>query len=102
MIAVAALPCAAGAAEFMRLRTPPSARTMPVTWFTDLPSPEEADASKDPCVAATGQIRIGGKLIGTGSLVLNRREVLTAGHVAAFAKAPHRRFTFLLGYNQGK
>jgi protease YdgD len=104
LIAGAVLAGASGgqAAQFLFLQTPPSAHATPVTWFTDLPSPEEADAAKDPCVAATGQIRIDGELVGTGSLVLNRREVLTAGHVAAIARAPHRRFTFLLGYNQGK
>jgi protease YdgD len=102
MIAGAGWPAKhATAAEFLHLRMP-NARAMPVAWFTDLPSPEEADPSRDPCVAATGQIRIDGQLVGTGSLVLNGREVLTAGHVAAIAKGPHRRFTFLLGYNRGK
>jgi V8-like Glu-specific endopeptidase len=102
MIALAALPAPTRAAQFLLLQTPPRTQAVPITWFTDLPYPEEADAAKDPCVAATGQIRVDGVLVGTGSLVLNRREVLTAGHVAAIAKSPNRRFTFLLGYNQGR
>jgi V8-like Glu-specific endopeptidase len=75
---------------------------IPVTWFTNRPEPEAADPAKDPCVAATGQLRIGDEFLGTASLVLDRRVVLTASHVAWLDGKAQDRFTFLLGFDHGK
>jgi len=79
-----------------------SAAVVPVTWFTDLPSAQDADAAKEPCVKATGQLRIDDRFLGTASLVLNRREVLTVSHVPAVNGVPHDRFSLLLGYDRGR
>jgi len=74
---------------------------IPVTWFTDLPDPEDADPAKEPCVSATGQLRVGDRFMGTASLVLDRREILTASHVPALNGNPQERVTILLGFNRG-
>jgi hypothetical protein len=96
-----ARPAAAGG--YLSLGGRPDARAViPVTWFTDLPDPEEADAAKEPCVSATGQLRVGERFMGTASLVLDRREILTASHVPALNGNPQDRVTFLLGFNRGK
>ena len=60
-----------------------------------------ADSAKDPCITATGQLRIDDRFLGTASLVLNRREVLTVSHVPAVNGLPHDRFSLLLGYDRG-
>jgi len=93
----------ATAGGYMNLGVRTGASAMiPVTWFTDLPDPEEADPVKEPCVSATGQVRIGEWFMGTASLVLDRREILTASHVPAQNGKPQDRVTFLLGFNRGK
>ena len=63
--------------------------------------PRTADSAKDPCITATGQLRIDDRFLGTASLVLNRREVLTVSHVPAVNGVPHDRFSLLLGYDRG-
>jgi hypothetical protein len=75
---------------------------LPATWFTDRPSPEDADPVRNPCVSATGRIDVDGSFTGSGSLVLDRREILTASHVPAVQGVAKDRFSFLLGYNRGK
>ena len=73
-----------------------------VTWFTDLPAAQAADPARDPCITATGELRIDDRFLGTASLVLNRREVLTVSHVPAVNGLPHDRFSLLLGYDRGR
>jgi V8-like Glu-specific endopeptidase len=98
---LAALPAAAGG--YLPLGARPAAgAAIPATWFTDRPDPEEADPAKDPCVAATGQLRIGDRFLGTASLVLDRRVVLTASHVPWLGGKPQDRFAFLLGFDRGR
>ncbi len=80
----------------------PAAPLVPATWFTDLPAPEDADPAKEPCVTATGRLDVDGEFMGTASLVLSRREVLTVSHVPMKAGVRRDRFTFLLGYNRGR
>src|SRR3954447_1792220 len=91
---------AAGAAGLLH-RSLPAAMTSVtrVTWFTDLPAARDADPATDPCIRATGQLRIDDSFLGTASLVLNRREVLTVSHVPAVNGMPHDRFSLLLGYD---
>jgi len=94
---------AATAGGYINLGVRTGASAMiPVTWFTDLPDPEEADPAKEPCVSATGQLSVGELFMGTASLVLDRREILTASHVPALNGTPQDRVTFLLGFNRGK
>jgi hypothetical protein len=98
---MSARPAMAGG--YLNLGGRPAARAViPVTWFTDLPDPEEADPAKEPCVSATGQLRVDERFMGTASLVLDRREILTASHVPALNGKPRDRVTFLLGFNRGK
>jgi V8-like Glu-specific endopeptidase len=102
---LAALPAAAGGYLPLGVRPPAGAATgaaVPVTWFTDRPEPEDADPAKDPCISATGQLRIAGRFLGTASLVLDRRVVLTASHVPWLGGKPQDRFTFMLGFDRGK
>ena len=92
----------AGAAGLLHQSLPRGmAAAIPVTWFTDLSAARHADSAKDPCITATGQLRIDDRFLGTASLVLNRREVLTVSHVPAVNGRPHDRFTLLLGYDRG-
>jgi hypothetical protein len=93
----------AGAAGLLHRSLPRGmAAAIPVTWFTDLPSAQDADSAKDPCIKATGQLRIDDRFLGTASLVLNRREVLTVSHVPAVNGVPHDRFSLLLGFDRGQ
>jgi hypothetical protein len=92
----------AGAAGLMHQSIPRGmAAVIPVTWFTDLSAARHADSAKDPCITATGQLRIDDRFLGTASLVLNPREVLTVSHVPAVNGRPHDRFSLLLGYDRG-
>jgi hypothetical protein len=92
----------AGAAGYLHRGLPRAIdATLPVTWFTDLPAAQAADSARDPCITATGQLRIDDRFLGTASLVLNRREVLTVSHVPAVNGVPHDRFSLLLGYDRG-
>src|SRR6478736_5040933 len=84
----------AGAAGLLHQSLPRGmAAALPVTWFTDLSAARDADSAKDPCITATGQLRIDDRFLGTASLVLNRREVLTVSHVPAVNGRPHDRFS---------
>jgi len=92
----------AGAAGYLHPTLPRGAdAAIPVTWFTDLPAAQHGDSARDPCITATGQLRIDDRFLGTASLVLNRREVLTVSHVPAVNGVPHDRFSLLLGYDRG-
>ena len=92
----------AGAAGLLHQSLPRGmAAAIPVTWFTDLSAARHADSAKDPCITATGQLRIDDRFLGTASLVLNPREVLTVSHVPAVNGRPHDRFSLLLGYDRG-
>src|SRR5262245_18282513 len=47
----------ARAGGYLKLPEPSrSTRALPVTWFTDMPSPDAADPAKVPCTKATGQL----------------------------------------------
>jgi hypothetical protein len=101
LLLLSGLPATAGG--YLPAGARPIDRTaIPVTWFTNRPEPEAADPARDPCVTATGQLRIGDEFLGTASLVLDRRMVLTASHVPWLGGKAQDRFTFLLGFDHGK
>jgi hypothetical protein len=70
----------------------PSGPTLNIAWFIGQ-APQEADPANPEfrCAEAVAKISIDGFIAGTGTLMLNRREVLTASHVAMVDNNPVSR-----------